>query len=308
MTSNSMQETLGLEELDIDLYRSRQLWLPIGARGVFGGQIIGLALAATNKTVGSEFHVHSLHCYFILPGDASIPIIFKVSRVRDGRSYITRSVEARQRGLSIFIMLLSYKIPETFILEHQYPMPKVPPPEECTDTETRLRAWLNDARAAKFHNLIRMRLEQPFPVEFRHIGHRHLGMNELEPIKMTWMKTKEKLPDHVNLHHCVAAYLSDHELLNVSLIPHGLAKISERKARQLSVMTSLDHTIWFHAPYRVDDWLLYVMESPRTVDGRGFCHGRVYTRNGTLVMSVAQEGVVRFREVTENNTNGKSKL
>lgn len=256
---HSIEEALALEELDVNLFRSKSLWMPMGARGVFGGQIIGLALAAANKTVGAAFHVHSLHSYFLLPGDATIPIIFKVARMRDGKSYVTRYTEARQRGKIIFVLMASFKIPEPSVLEHQFPMPKVPPPEECCDTETRLRTWLNDPRAKKYHDLIKMRLEQPFPVEMRYISHKQLGMQELEPIKMIWMKSKQALPpDLPNLHHCVSAYLTDHELLNVSLIPHGLARASKQKAQQLAIMASLDHTIWYHGTYRADEWLLYV--------------------------------------------------
>lgn len=146
-----------------------------------------------------------------------------------------------------------------------------------------------------------MRLEQPFPVEFRYISSKQLGISENEPIKMVWMKAKDPLPDSLdnNFHHCVSAYLSDHELLNTSLIPHGLARRGQDKRVPpvaLTLMASLDHSIWFHAPYRADEWLLYVMKSPRTIDGRGFSYGRVYTLDGTCVLSVAQEGVVRFKE------------
>lgn len=301
------QTTLALEEIDLNLYRSKNLWKPIGARGVFGGQIIGLALAAANKTVSSQFHVHSLHSYFLLPGDNAVPIVFLVSRIRDGKSFCTRSVQATQRGKVIFAMMSSYKIPEIGILHHQLPMPDVPPPESCTSEEDRLRGWLKDPRAAPFHNLIKMRLEQPFPVEFRHIGFgKRPGCAdkpnaEIEPVQMLWCKAKEKLGDEVNLHHCVLAYLTDHELLNTALIPHGLNRLQDKRNAmksqdkpRITMMTSLDHTMWFHAPYRADDWLLYVMDSPKSGDGRGFSRGDVFTRDGKLVLSVSQEGVIRF--------------
>jgi len=313
-----------LEEIDLNLYRSKILWRPIGARGVFGGQIIGLALAAANKTVGSEYHVHSLHSYFLLPGDSSVPIIFRVRRVRDGKSYVTRTVEALQRGKVIFAFMSSYKLPEMTILSHQLPMPNIPPPEACTSEEDRLREWLKDPRAAQFHNLIKLRLEKPFPVEFRPISRKRLGVThvngvssvELEPVQMIWCKTREPLPDEVNLHHCVCAFLTDHELLNTALIPHSLnriqdkreAMISQDKQVYISMMASLDHTIWFHAPYRADEWLLYVMESPRTIDGRGFSHGNVYTQDGTLVLSCAQEGVIRFKDKKSKSEHENSQL
>jgi acyl-CoA thioesterase 8 len=331
-----MESTLALEEIDLNIYRSKYLWKPLGGRGVFGGQIIGLSLAASNKTVESNYHVHSLHSYFVLPGDSNRPLIFRVGRTRDGRSYATRTVEATQRGKIIFILMASYKIPEikTSPLSHQYQMPNVPPPEECLSTEDRLRQWLKDPRIAVYHNLIKMRLEQPFPVEIRPISRKFLDENarmeyltngqpaqeDRDPIQMVWCKSKETLPDDVNLHHCVLAYLTDHELLNTALVPHGLSRIQDKTKStnnyKLSIMASLDHSIWFHAPYRADEYMLYVMESPRTGDGRGFSHGNVFTRDGLLVLSCAQEGVLRFKsgakevkeEETDTDSETKSKL
>ncbi|EGF78662.1 hypothetical protein BATDEDRAFT_90581 [Batrachochytrium dendrobatidis JAM81] len=209
---------LDLEYIDSNLYRSKQLWTPAGNRGVFGGQVVGLALSAAAKTVDSKFQVH----------------------VR--KSYASRTVTARQRGRVIFMLMCSFQVEEFSPLAHQYDMPNVPLPESLKSTEQRLREWLEDPRAEKYHKTIQMRLEQ-------------------------------------------------HELLNTSLIPHGLARLGGH--RKLTMLTSLDHAIWFHAPFRADEWLLYVMESPRSIGGRGFAHGRVYTQDGRLVMSTAQEGVVR---------------
>lgn len=311
-----MESTLALEELDLNIFRSKTLWRPLGGRGVFGGQIIGLSLAASNKTVEPNFHVHSLHSYFVIPGDNSIPLIFRVGRTRDGRSYVTRTVEATQKGKVIFVMMASYKIPEISKsrLSHQYQMPVVPPPDECLSTEDRLRQWLSDPRTAVYHNLIKLRLQQPFPVEIRPISRKFLDdyarrefltngqagpHPDRNPIQMVWCKSKERLPDDVNLHHCVLAYLTDHELLNTALKPHGMDRIQDKTKssnnHKLSFMASLDHSIWFHAPYRADEYMLYVMESPRSVDGRGFSHGNVFTHDGLLVLSCAQEGVLRFQ-------------
>ncbi|OAJ43521.1 acyl-CoA thioesterase II [Batrachochytrium dendrobatidis JEL423] len=164
--------------------------------------------------------------------------------------------------------MCSFQVEEFSPLAHQYDMPNVPLPESLKSTEQRLREWLEDPRAEKYHKTIQMRLEQ-----------------------MVWMRAIGRLPDGIAFHHCVAAYCSDHELLNTSLIPHGLARLGGH--RKLTMLTSLDHAIWFHAPFRADEWLLYVMESPRSIGGRGFAHGRVYTQDGRLVMSTAQEGVVR---------------
>ena len=287
-------QALELEELDVDLYRSKNLWKPLYSRGVYGGQVMGLALKAAVNTVPEKFHVHSYHSYFLLAGDSSIPIVFHVRRVRDGKSYATRSIDGRQHGRSIFTMVASFHVPEQSSLVHQVPMPKVPPPEELKSVEQRLREWLKDPLVSKYHRSIQLRLEQPIHADTRPVPHKLLGLGPNDPVQMIWMKVKGPIPSNTAFHHCVAAFCSDHELLNTSLIPHGLAKYGEH--RLLTMITSLDHAIWFHEPYRTDEWLLYVMESPKSNSGRGFATGRVYTRDGRLVISVAQEGVIRYTE------------
>lgn len=173
-------------------------------------------------------------------------------------------------------------------------MPKVPPPEELKSSEDRLRGWLDNKHPAyaKYHEWIRSRLEQPIPIETRPVGHRLLNQTDREPKQMIWMKAKDALPDSIAFHHCVAAYASDYELLNTSMIPHGLARMGGH--RKLTMMASLDHAIWFHKPFRADEWLLFEMDSPTSGDGRGFVNGRIWTRDGTLVASCAQEGVIRY--------------
>nr|KAJ3418749.1 Acyl-CoA thioesterase 8 [Polyrhizophydium stewartii] len=260
--ATAMEESLELEELDVNLYRSKKLWKPVGARGVFGGQVVGLALAAAAKTVPDHFHVHSLHSYFLLAGDNTIPITFRVYRVRDGKSYITRGVSARQHGRVVFVLNCSFHVHEESTLVHQMDMPNVPPPESIKSEEQRLHEWLKDPRAAKFHKTIQMRLENPIPVDMRLIKSKLVGINDKEPRQMMWIRAKGRLPNNMALHHCVAAYCSD----------------------------------WFHAPYRADEWLLYVMESPRSISGRGYATGRIYTADGRLVISTAQEGVIRYTE------------
>ncbi|KAK5664894.1 acyl-CoA thioesterase [Batrachochytrium dendrobatidis] len=151
---------LDLEYIDSNLYRSKQLWTPAGNRGVFGGQVVGLALSAAAKTVDSKFQVHSLHSYFLLAGDHSLPIIYRVYRIRDGKSYASRTVTARQRGRVIFMLMCSFQVEEFSPLAHQYDMPNVPLPESLKSTEQRLREWLEDPRAEKYHKTIQMRLEQ----------------------------------------------------------------------------------------------------------------------------------------------------
>ncbi|KAH6563643.1 hypothetical protein BASA50_010342 [Batrachochytrium salamandrivorans] len=183
-------------------------------------------------------------------------------------------------------------------------MPNVPPPESCKSTHQRLLDWLDNPRASKYHKTIQMKLEQPIPIDTRPVGHRRLNLDPAEPCQMIWMKAIGRLPDNLAFHHCVAAYCSDHELLTTSLIPHGLAHVGEH--RRLTMLTSLDHAIWFHAPFRADEWLLYVMESTRAIGGRGYVHGRIYTQDGRLVMSTAQEGVIRARVLPPKLTSKAS--
>ncbi|KAK6093922.1 acyl-CoA thioesterase, variant 2 [Batrachochytrium dendrobatidis] len=236
---------LDLEYIDSNLYRSKQLWTPAGNRGVFGGQVVGLALSAAAKTVDSKFQVHSLHSYFLLAGDHSLPIIYRVYRIRDGKSYASRTVTARQRGRVIFMLMCSFQVEEFSPLAHQYDMPNVPLPESLKSTEQRLREWLEDPRAEKYHKTIQMRLEQPIAVDIRPVGHRRLNLDSRDPIQMVWMRAIGRLPDGIAFHHCVAAYCSDHELLNTSLIPHGLARLGGH--RKLTMLTSLDHAIVSHS-------------------------------------------------------------
>ncbi|KAJ3109805.1 Acyl-CoA thioesterase 8 [Phlyctochytrium planicorne] len=292
-----IERALHLEEIDDNLYRSTaaQLWRPLRARGVFGGQIIGLSLAAATRTVPDKYLVHSLHCYFILPGSDSVPIIYNVERIRDGKSFVTRRVTARQRGKVIFLCSISFQAPEDGLLSHQVPMPKVPPPEELPNNEEVLRGWLQDpSTPRKYHRFLEMRLAEPVPIEFKPVkktsGADILAPSKSEPRQMVWMRAKGTLPDNLAFHQCVAAYTSDHYLLNTSLLPHGVNGFTNP---QLSMIASLDHTIWFHKPFKADDWLLYEMESSTTGAGRGLCFGRVFNRQGELVMSCAQEGLVR---------------
>eukprot|EP00842_Homolaphlyctis_polyrhiza_P003691 jgi/Hompol1/4322/HPOL_001576-RA len=278
-----IEQSLDLEDIDPNLFRSKTLWKPVGNRAVFGGQVVGLALSAATQTVDPKFMVHSLHSYFLLPGDNTIPIIFRVYRNRDGKSYATRSVAARQRGRVIFILMCSFQVEEASPLVHQLST------ESCLYShEQRLREWLEDPRAAKYHKTIQMRLEQPIPIDSRPVSHKLINLDPKAPLQYIWMKAKGQLPENqAAFHRCVAAFCSDHELLNTSLIPHGLA--TGGSERKLSMVTSLDHSMWFHAPFRADEWLLYVMESPRSVGGRGYAHSRIYTQDGRLVVSTAQE-------------------
>ncbi|KAI8902561.1 HotDog domain-containing protein [Globomyces pollinis-pini] len=301
MQQTIIEQTLELEELDTGLlYRSKKLWKPTGFRAVFGGQVIGLALGAAMKTVESKYLVHSLHCYFLLPGDDSIQIVYKVDSMRTGRTYATRNVTAFQRGKVIFAMMVSYAVPEITHLRFQIQMPVVPGPNELTSDEDRLRSLLLDPRASKFHKTIELRLQQPIAIETKVVPITECNPPGEIPNKyFIWMKAKGTLPESMSVHQCVAAYCSDHQLLNTALVPFGLASRVGKKKVQVSLMTSLDHAIWFHEPFRADEWLLYQMESDKSVSGRGFTLGKVWTQDGKLVMSLAQQGVIRAK--TEND-------
>ncbi|KAI8607444.1 HotDog domain-containing protein [Chytriomyces sp. MP71] len=299
-TLTPIEQALHLQRVEDNLYQASaaQLWLPLNARGVFGGQIIGLSLRAAVKTVDPKFLVHSLHCYFLLPGDPSIPILLSVKRIRDGRAFATRSVTAIQRGKPIFTLTSSFQVQEDSILSHQYPMPTVPMPEELESHQDIFTRLLTDPNTPRFaQKNLQLRLQEPVPIEFRPVRSAtslkdFTRPDKREPRQLVWMRARGKLPDELAIHQCVAAYTSDHYLVNTSLLPHAVTAYSNP---QLSMIASLDHAIWFHAPFRTDDWLLYEMESTRTGSGRGLCFSRVFTREGVLVMSCAQEGVVRAK-------------
>ncbi|KAI8919369.1 acyl-CoA thioesterase II [Powellomyces hirtus] len=314
-----IEQALELEEIDLNFFRSKTLWLPAGARGVFGGQVVGLALSAATRTVDPKYRVHSLHCYFLLPGDNTIPIIYRVNRSRDGKSYVTRHVTAEQRGKSIFTLTCSFQSGESSALEHQYPMPDVLPPEQLKSTEEKLQHMMDHPRVGvipKLREQFKMRLEEPIPIDIRDCHGLQRARDLVrpprkEPKQYLWMRAKGTLPDDPAFHNCVAAYCSDHYLLTTAALAHGLTSFSNPR---LSMLASLDHAVWFHAPFRADEWLLYEMESSRTINGRGLCFGRIYTRDGRLVVSTAQEGVIRaesrsviLKQISNTPANESSK-
>ncbi|TPX46862.1 hypothetical protein SeLEV6574_g02995 [Synchytrium endobioticum] len=290
-----IQEELDLELIDADIYRSKKLWRPSKARGVFGGQVIGQALGAAARTMDSKFHVHSLHAYFVLAGDSSVPIVYVVDRVRDGRSFATRSVRAQQRGRIIFTCTVSFQVPEKTVVRHQLPMPQVPAPEQLPSQEDQMITALQDPKYERYHKTIRMRLEEPLPIEYRDIvggetygpAPANVTSDENKSRRLLWMKCKGRLPDEIQYHHCAVAYCSDHYLLGTAMIPNSISYSHQANPR-LIMMTSLDHAIWFHEPFRADDYLLYIMESSWTGGGRAMTHGRIYTRDGRLVVTCAQ--------------------
>jgi acyl-CoA thioesterase-2 len=252
---------------------------------VFGGQTLGQALVAAVRTVPPDRIAHSLHAYFLQPGDLTRPIIYGVERVRDGGSFTTRRVTATQHGRAMFVMSVSFHKLEPG-LDHQETTPQVPPPEGLPserDLKARMMTELPEA--------MRRYWEQDRPIEMRPVDvSRYFAREKGTPEQYIWMRATGRLPDDAPLHQCVLAYASDFSLLDTALIAHG--KLMFDKDIQLA---SLDHALWFHRPFRADEWLLYAQDSPSSHGSRGFCRGSIFTRDGVLVASVAQEGLMRQR-------------
>ena len=274
---------LDLEQLEQNLFRGqspRQGW-----QRVYGGQVLGQALVAAVRTVSEPRTAHSMHGYFLLGGDPNHPIIYEVERIRDGTSFTTRSVKAIQHGRAIFAMSVSFHKEEPGF-EHQSQMPDVPPPEDLP-SEHQLR----DLLVAKLPENMRSYWERERPIEMRPVDiSRYLKREKAPPVQYVWMRANGALPDDPKLHQCVLAYASDFTLLDTALIAH--CKLLFDKDIQLA---SLDHALWLHRPFRADEWLLYAQDSPSAHGARGFCRGDIFTRDGVLVASVAQEGLVRQR-------------
>jgi acyl-CoA thioesterase-2 len=274
--------TLDLEQLERNLFRGRSP--QNGWQRVFGGQVVGQALVAADRTVEAEDRLtHSLHAYFLLPGDPKVPIIYEVDRIRDGGSFTTRRVVAIQHGQAIFSMSVSFHKTETGF-DHQIPMPEVPAPETLP-SEDELKARL----LPNLPEVMRSYWERERPIELRAVDlSRFFSSEKLEPRQYIWIKANGSLPDDFRLHQCVLAYASDFSLLDTSLIAHGRVMFDPR-----IMMASLDHAVWFHRPFRADEWLLYAMDSPSSQQARGICRGSIFSRDGRLVASVAQEGLIR---------------
>jgi acyl-CoA thioesterase-2 len=279
----ALLDLLDLEPLELNLFRGRSP--QVGWQRVFGGQVIGQALVAACRTVAGR-PPHSMHAYFLLPGDPKVPIIYEVDRIRDGKSFTTRRVVAIQHGQAIFSMSVSFHVDEPS-LTHQAPMPEVPPPEQLPN-ENQAREWV----LANMPEPIRRYYELERPIEMRPVEYtRYLGQKFENARFHVWIRTTGQLPDDPAIHQCVLAYASDWTLLDTALVPHGRT-LFEREF----MAASLDHALWFHRPFRADDWLLYAQDSPNLAGARGFSRGLIFARDGTLVASVAQEGLVRQRK------------
>lgn len=274
---------LELEKLDENLYRSASA--NEGWFRVYGGQVLAQALLSASHTVPDDRHVHSLHAYFLRPGDLKHPIIYQVDRIRDGRSFTTRRIVAIQHGKAILNMSASFQIPEEG-LSHQIDMPDVPPPEACADRKQmaeRFRGQISEDLLDRF--------SRQFAVDLRHVDINSLFDNTPKaPNTSVWFRLNTKLPENYPLHAHLLAYASDMTLLQTSLRPHGQSLFDPKLQ-----IASLDHTMWFHRPFRMDEWLLYSQDSPSSSQARGFNRGNIFSRDGTLVASVCQEGLIRLR-------------
>ncbi len=269
---------LDLESIEVNIFRGVS---PDEERQrVFGGQVAGQALVAASRTVEPGRDVHSLHAYFLRPGDPTVPILYEVDRIRDGRSFTTRRVVAIQHGRAIFNLQTSFQVREEG-LDHQAPMPDAPPPQELPDFRTRMAP-----HAEHFGDW----LSRPRPIDMRYVDWSPPDRREpLPPHQRVWLRADGKLPDDPVLHACVATYASDMTLLDTTLLPHGGAW-----ADASMMMASLDHTMWFHRPFRADEWLLYSQDTPSASGGRGLGRGMLHTHDGRLAVTVVQEGVIRL--------------
>jgi len=274
---------LDLERLDDNLFRSSNQ--EEGWKRVYGGQVLGQALVAAQRTVEIERAVHSLHAYFILPGDPKAPIIYQTERTRDGRSFTTRRVVAIQHGRPIFNLTASFQVAETGF-DHQDAMPDIPGPDELADDLTILRA-----NADRVPEPMRAFWLRPRAIEVRPVdGRGPFDADAAEPRRAVWFRVAGPFAGDDAVQRAALAYISDNMLVGTAVLPHGQQWFDPKFQ-----IASLDHAMWFHTSVRVDEWHLYSLTSPRAVGARGLAFGTIYTRDGRLVASVAQEGLIRLK-------------
>ncbi|OLL25617.1 Acyl-coenzyme A thioesterase 8 [Neolecta irregularis DAH-3] len=304
--TSPIEENLALEEVELNVYRSTQsLWKPPGARGIFGGAVISQALSAATKTVEEVYVVHSLHSYFLLPGDVSIPILYIVERVRDGKSFTTRSVEAIQRGRCICHLVASFQRPEDSALSHTTPFPTNIPNLETLPSDFELlsnKKFYSKISISEKERLMALSYIERGPIENRRV----LETPEEEKLapylrkSRGWLKAQGKIQGSCSAHAIVLAYLSDKWFLSTSV------KVNDAY-RKVSLMASLDHIIYFHThDFKADEWMFFEMESPWTGNGRGLNFGRLYSRDGRLIATCIQEGLIRLHE--DRKTSERPKL
>jgi acyl-CoA thioesterase II len=275
-------DLLDLEKIEENIFRGQSP--EDRMQRVFGGQVLGQALVAASRTVEGRV-CHSFHAYFLRGGDPKIPILYEVDRARDGASFTSRRVIAIQHGKQIFNMSASFQVPEKG-LEHQFDMPKVPGPDDLKDEHEARKEWME-----KMSEDQKAWMSRPRPIEMRPvILDNWMNRKPREPFDNVWIRATGPVPDNVIVQQSVLAYASDMSLLDTALLPHGRSWDSPIQ------MASLDHAMWFHHPFKMDDWLLYAQDSPSSSGARGFNRGSIFTRDGVLVASVVQEGLMRVRE------------
>jgi acyl-CoA thioesterase-2 len=276
-------ELLSLERIEANIFRGESH--DIGTPQVFGGQVLGQALSAAGQTVKNRV-AHSLHAYFLRRGDIDAPIVYEVDRARDGASFSSRRVVAIQHGRPIFNLAASFQTAETGI-EHQMQMPDVPGPDGLAD-----RSEVSEAVLAQVHEKMRRYLTRKRPFNVRPVSQPNfVNPQKLEPVKHVWIRAADTLPDDPVLHQTLMAYVSDYELLGTATLPHGINFTNTNIQ-----MASLDHAMWFHHEFRVDDWLLFAFDSPSASGSRGLARSMVFTQAGKLVASAVQEGLIRVRD------------
>jgi len=274
---------LRLERLEDNLFRGESR--DIGTHYVFGGQVLGQALSAAQQTVDADRSAHSLHAYFLRAGDIQKPIVYNVERTRDGHSFSVRRVVAIQHGQPIFNCSVSFQVAEDGV-EHQLPMPSVPKPDDLP-----ARPQLPPDELARIPAKLQRWLGMRGPFEFRRVYPRdELNPGKQPPYQHVWFRLIDKAPDDVVLQRAMLAYASDFHLIGTTTFPHGISYLQKNVQ-----MASLDHALWFHRPFRVDEWLLYSCDSPTAQGARGLARGMIYTEDGRLVASTAQEGLIRLR-------------
>lgn len=288
-------ELLQLEAIEDNIFRGESR--DIGSAQVFGGQVLGQALSAAHSTVDGRV-AHSLHAYFLRRGDVNAPIVYEVDRSRDGGTFSVRRVVAIQHGRPIFNLAASFQSPEPG-LEHQDAMPQVKGPEGLQELSD-----IDPDTLAKMPEKMRRFLTDRRPFEFRPVQPLRFDLVEkLPPRRQVWIRAVDRLPDKLSLHQNLLAYVSDYELLGTSTLPHGL-----RFGRGNVMMASLDHALWFHREFRVDDWLLYSLDSPNASGARGYARGQFFNPQGVLVASSAQEGLVRVVDEQEVRSRSEPRL
>ncbi len=280
---NELIDLLNLEKIEVNIFRGKSQDLGFG--NIFGGQVLGQSLSAASQTVTSQRPVHSMHGYFLLPGDPALPIVYEVDCIRDGKSFTTRRVVAIQKGRAIFSMSASFHVKEEGF-DHQFEMPDVPGPDNLV-SDLEFSRKVRD----KIPEASRDKLTCDRPVEIRQVNPINpFKPEKMEPYRYSWIRAAGKMPDHPALHKYMLAYTSDFGLVTTSLYPHGHTFWEPKMT-----VASLDHAIWFHRDFRMDDWLLHAMESPSANGATGLCRGQIFTKDGVLVATTTQEGLIRYR-------------